>query len=193
MNKHYQSFKDFLAKDNLKYYPTENNMFKNISENAILLNSYLISQDISKYSHLTDSQYHNKLSKLLENPSQAITLEDKITGIEDEESVVYIQNLSPDRFQLTSYQTLNKLEHGVDSLLYSGELTIAGGFNEQGRLPMIATPKFYGVMNSNQFIKLGNENKDIMAHNMVNASIAFLEQLSLINSQKTENKIIRLN
>jgi hypothetical protein len=193
MNKHSTAFKRFLLEDHLYDYPTQCKEYEQITETGIVLSSNLTSQEINKYSHLTNSEYNSKLQKLLDNTDKAIDTDYEITGIEDEESVVYIQNLDSDTFKLVSYQQLDRNVHGVDSLVYSGEISIAGRVTNEGTIPMVATHKFSGILDRNRFSKLDSSNNIMMATNMVSSTMAFLEQLNQIKSQNSKEQVIRYN
>jgi hypothetical protein len=54
-------------------------------------------------------------------------------------------------------------------------------------------PQFYGFMDNNRFVRLGEENRIMMAQNMADASYAFLEQLNLMTRKGSKDEIIRMN
>jgi hypothetical protein len=61
MTKHSDAFKQFLLEDQLFDFPAQCKEFEEITQKGIIKNSNFISQEISKYSHLSSSEYDKKL------------------------------------------------------------------------------------------------------------------------------------
>lgn len=191
MKKHSDSFKAFLLEDHLHNYTKQLKEFTELTQKANLLQCNFLGQEIKQYSELSSDEYNTKLQSLLNNPFKAFDTEHEITGIEDSESVIYVKNLSPTQFQLTSFQNIGI--SGNDSTLYSGKIEIIKHL-KNGKLPARVEPVFSGTLINNEFIRFENKNNpEMMKISMKTASMTFLEQLNLLTNNQKNNETIYMH
>lgn len=209
MENHSRTFENLINSNSFDSYTNIINglkpqeYFLKLMKDAILLESQFLSQEIEFNSDLGDSEYDKHLNDFLnESNNKALPLTAKITGIEDEKSVVYIENDSPTNFFLTSYQTLNPLLAsdqtsnplltGIEGLLCVGNVEILGNV-DAGKLPFIIDPIFYGIINNKLFVELEKEDEHLIEMNIKYSAVAYIEQLAFLQKQEEGEVIISIN
>lgn len=184
MEKHSDAFKRFLLEDHLREHHAQKAYFERLIQNAVVYETYFLGEEIKQFAQLPEKEYLQKLQGLLNNPLKGIDIDEEITGIEDSESVVYVENIGPNRIKLTNFQTYNEEEFGVSAALYHSEVGIGDGMLNNS-IQLGIGSAFYGALAENQFHRIGDESLEEMSQVIRNTTITFIEQLNLIKSLNT--------